>query len=188
MSWRNSDTRYSPWIIGLHWLMLLLLAAVCACMELRGLLTTKGSPQRADMMSLHYLLGLSVFVFVALRIIARWRMGPEPPIRPPMPVWQDGLAYFMKLVLYLFMIVMPVLGWLALSAEGKPIVLFGLSVPSLITGDEALHHQLKEVHETLATVGYFLIGGHAAAALIHHFITRDNTLLRMLPGGRARQR
>jgi cytochrome b561 len=30
-------------------------------------------------------------------------------------------------------------------------------------------------------VGYFLIGIHAAAALAHHYIQRDNTLVRMLP-------
>jgi cytochrome b561 len=30
-------------------------------------------------------------------------------------------------------------------------------------------------------VGYWLIGLHAAAALFHHYIVRDNTLRRMLP-------
>jgi cytochrome b561 len=40
---------------------------------------------------------------------------------------------------------------------------------------------LKEVHEVGGTVGYFLIGGHAAAALFHHYFIRDNTLRRMLP-------
>jgi cytochrome b561 len=30
-------------------------------------------------------------------------------------------------------------------------------------------------------VGYFLIGTHALAALVHHYIKRDNALRRMLP-------
>jgi cytochrome b561 len=30
-------------------------------------------------------------------------------------------------------------------------------------------------------VGYFLIGFHSAAALFHHYISRDNTLVRILP-------
>ena len=34
-----------------------------------------------------------------------------------------------------------------------------------------------------STAGYFLIGLHAAAALYHHYIRRDDTLKRMLPGG-----
>jgi cytochrome b561 len=39
----------------------------------------------------------------------------------------------------------------------------------------------KELHETCGTVGYFLIGLHAVAALVHHCVLRDNTLRRMLP-------
>ena len=79
------------------------------------------------------------------------------------------------------MLVTPVLGWLTLSAEGKPIVLLGLHVPLLIGANEGLADQLKDVHEALATAGYFLIGLHAAAALFHHYITHDNTLVHMLP-------
>lgn len=35
----------------------------------------------------------------------------------------------------------------------------------------------------LNSIGYFLIGLHAAAALFHHYLLRDNTLRRMLPHG-----
>jgi cytochrome b561 len=45
--------------------------------------------------------------------------------------------------------------------------------------DKALASQLKQVHETVGELGYFMIAGHAAAALYHHYIQRDNTLLRM---------
>lgn len=34
---------------------------------------------------------------------------------------------------------------------------------------------------SIGTFGYFLVGLHAAAALFHHYVERDNTLLRMLP-------
>jgi len=83
------------------------------------------------------------------------------------------------------MVTAPTLGWLTLSAEGKPNVLFGLGVPSLIGANESLSHQLKELHEALATAGYFLIGFHAVAALVHHYVTRDSTLVRILPRGAA---
>jgi len=33
----------------------------------------------------------------------------------------------------------------------------------------------------VATWGYWLIGLHALAGLYHHYVQRDNTLLRMLP-------
>lgn len=42
---------------------------------------------------------------------------------------------------------------------------------------------LKDWHFMLGltVLGYFLIGAHAVAALVHHFYVRDNTLLRILP-------
>ncbi|RZI75634.1 MAG: cytochrome b [Variovorax sp.] len=180
MAFDNSDTRYSAPLIGLHWLMLALLAAVYACMELRGL-APRGSDLRAALKSLHFLLGLSVLALVVVRLAIRWNAGPAPRILPPRPVWQDLLARLVHPMLYAFMIATPILGWLTLGVEGKPIVLFGLHVPSLLGPDKALSERLQDVHEALATAGYFLIGLHAAAALIHHYVVRDNTLLRMLP-------
>jgi superoxide oxidase len=55
---------------------------------------------------------------------------------------------------------------------------------ALLAENKNLAGQLKEVHESIGTVGYFLIGAHAVEALFHHFVTRDNTLVRMLPGER----
>ena len=36
-------------------------------------------------------------------------------------------------------------------------------------------------HERVGSWGYWLIGLHALAGLYHHYVVRDNTLLRMLP-------
>ena len=79
------------------------------------------------------------------------------------------------------MIGMPILGWLLLSASGKPIPFFGLHLPALISENKSVADTIKEIHETGGTVGYFLIGFHAAAGLFHHYFVRDNTLLRILP-------
>jgi len=86
------------------------------------------------------------------------------------------------------MIGMPLAGWLLLSAEGKPIPFFGLELPALIEQNRDLAHLIEEIHETGGTVGYFLVGIHAAAALFHHYVLQDNTLLRILPGAPAPRR
>ncbi|MDR3454676.1 MAG: cytochrome b/b6 domain-containing protein [Rhodoferax sp.] len=54
-------------------------------------------------------------------------------------------------------------------------------LPPLIGENKALYDSLKEIHETIATIGYCLIGLHAAAALFHHHVMCDSTLLRTLP-------
>ncbi len=178
---KNSGSRYGLPVIALHWLMLVLIAAVYASMELRGF-APRGSALRAGMKSLHFALGLSVLALVAVRLCVRWMAGAEPPIAPPLSRWPALGARLMHVALYALMIAAPLLGWLTLSAAGKPVDLFGFALPLLTGVDAALAHSLKELHESLATAGYALIGLHAAAALLHHYVMRDNTLVRMLPG------
>ena len=181
MEFKNTKNRYSTLVIGLHWLMLLVLITVYACMELRGLVP-KGSELRTNMKSLHYLLGLLVLALVMVRIGARVDAGAAPGIHPSIPKWQHIISRILHYALYVFMVLTPIIGWLTLSASGKPIVLFGMPIPSLVDANEILSHQLKELHEAMAAGGYFLIGLHATAGLFHHYVKRDNTLVRMLPG------
>jgi len=180
MNWKNTSERYGALMIGMHWLTLLLLVAVYACVELREFYP-RGSELREGLESWHFMLGLSVFVLLFVRLALRFVSGPRPPVRPPLPAWQEHLAALMHLALYAFLLVMPLLGWLVLSAEGKPIPFFGMQWPALVGPDKGLADSLEEIHETIGTVGYYLVGLHAAAALVHHYVSRDNTLLRMLP-------
>ncbi|UVE16631.1 cytochrome b [Pseudomonas sp. LS44] len=179
MSWKNTSSRYGSLSIALHWLMLVLIAGVYACIELKGNFP-KGSETRELLKQWHFMLGLSVFALVWLRLFARL-IAPNPRIEPALPGWQNGLATVMHLALYALMIGAPLAGWLILSAAAKPIPFFGLQLPALIGKNPPLAEQIKELHELAGTIGYWLIGLHAAAGLFHHFISRDNTLTRMLP-------
>ena len=180
MNWRNTEGRYGSLSIGLHWGMLLLLAAVYACMELRGNFP-KGSGVREGLKTWHFMLGLSVLVLVSVRVLVRF-LGTLPRDQPATPKWQNMMAKLMHLALYGLMIAMPILGWIILSADGRPVPFFGLQLPPLVGESDAIAEWAEEIHETVATAGYFLVGLHAAAALFHHYVMRDNTLRRMLPG------
>lgn len=176
-----NKNRYGSLSIALHWLMVLLIAAVYTCMELRENFP-KGSEIREGLKAWHFMLGLSVLVLVAIRIAARLA-GSSPAVQPDLPRHQVLLARSMHLALYALMIGMPLLGWLTLSAEGKDIPFFGLHLPALIASKNAsIADWAKEIHEAVGTIGYFLIGLHAVAALYHHYVVRDDTLRRMLPG------
>lgn len=178
----NPPKRYGRLSISMHWLMLLLIAAVYACIELKSNFP-KGSETRELLKHWHFMLGLSVFALVWLRLLGRL-LSPTPPIVPALAGWQALAARLVHGALYLLMIGLPLLGWAILSAAGKPIPFFGLQLPALLAQDRALAGQLKEIHELLGQAGYWLIGVHALAGLVHHFVQRDNTLLRMLPGRR----
>jgi len=177
-----TEKRYGPLSIGLHWFMLVLLAAVYICMELSGAFP-KGSDMRDALRTWHYMLGLSVFALAWLRLAVNLSHR-TPPVDPAPPIWQNRLSRLVHAGLYVLMIGMPLAGWLILSARAQPIPFFGLQLPALMAESKNAAGWIKEIHEAGATAGYFLVGLHALAALYHHYLLRDNTLLRMLPGRR----
>lgn len=179
MSWKNSNERYGTLSIALHWLMFILMAAVYASIELREIFP-KGSDPREAIKALHFMLGLSVLLLLMLRIYARVS-SPCPIIKPALSCMQNAAAKAGHLALYALMLVMPVLGWLTLSAAGKPIPFYGAELPALIAQNKELAKSLKELHETIGVIGYYLIGFHVLAALYHHYFKKDNTLTRILP-------
>lgn len=179
MTATTTRERFHPLSIGAHWITVLLLVAVYALIELKGAFP-KGSQERELVKLWHEMLGLAVFALVFARLALR-AIYPAPAIQPPPPAWQARAAQAMHVALYVFLLVMPLLGWLVLSAKGKPVPFFGLELPALLAPDKALARSLEEVHEVIGTAGYFLISLHAAAALWHHHIQRDDTLRRMLP-------
>ena len=174
--------RYNTLSITLHWVMVLLLIAVYVFINLADVYP-KGSDARNLMKTWHFMLGLSVLALVLVRIVVNL-LNAAPRIVPEPPVLQTKAAKAMHLALYALMVGLPIAGWLILSASGKPIPFFGLQLPALIGQNKDLAHNIKELHEAGGTIGYFLIGLHAVAGLFHHYVVKDNTLLRMLPGRR----
>jgi cytochrome b561 len=169
---------YNAVSIGLHWATALLFVAAYSTIELRELFP-KGSGMRDAMRWWHESVGLAIFVLAGLRLLIRQVARPRLPKENQS--WLRGLSVASHVALYLLMITLPVIGWIMLSADGKAIPFFGVSLPPLITPNGDLAEQLEELHETVGTLGYWLIGLHATAALFHHYVLRDKTLRRMLP-------
>jgi len=175
-----TDTdRYARASIILHWGMMLLIAATYAAIEFRTFFP-RGSDIREDFKTWHFMLGLCVLVLVIVRIVVRLQTR-VPPIEPAPAAWQSLAARGAHLALYGLMLGMPLAGWAILSASGKVIPFFGLNLPPLLGPDKPLAGSIKEIHETAGTIGYWLIGLHAAAAVSHHYWWKDNTLRPMLP-------
>ena len=96
--------------------------------------------------------------------------------------WLDPAAPIAHYGLYVLLVAVPVVGIVLQFARGDALPLFGLAeIPSPWLKDRAFAHSVKEVHEVLAHALVILAVMHAAAALIHHWIFRDRTLVRMLP-------
>src|SRR5512147_431261 len=126
--------------------MLVLIVAAYACIELRGQYP-RGSAIREGLKTWHYMLGLTIFALVWLRLIARF-LAPVPAIVPRPPQWQMRVAHVNEFAIYILMIVMPLLGWLILSGENQSVTFLGLHLPALIGENKSLAKQFEEIHET----------------------------------------
>lgn len=171
----NRRNAYHPLSISLHWLMFLLFATALACIELRGI-TTKASPWHGTLRSWHIDAGLLVLLFAVVRVAARLGFGAPAVLGAGIQV---KLAHALHGVLYLVMFLLPITGVVFSQAGGRDVALFGWTLPHLVAADPVLRGSVKEVHEFLGNAVYFLVGAHALAALWHHFVLKDETLLRM---------
>ena len=173
-------TTYTPVAKGLHWLMAVMIVGLLALGIYMHELPL--SPQKLELYSWHKWAGVTVFLLVWLRLA--WRVThPAPALPQSMSSLMQLAAHAGHMALYGLMIVIPLTGWLMSSAKGVQTVWFGvLPIPDLLPRDKELGKSLAELHEALSIGLLLLIAGHAAAAFLHHFIHKDDTLRRMLPG------
>lgn len=175
--------RYTGVAIALHWLMALaILGMLGVGLWMTGL---KTSPSKIEVYSWHKWIGLTILALAALRLV--WRAYHPPPFyAESIPAWQLQVATWTHRAAYLLMFAMPLSGWLQNSAAGFPLSWFGLfKVPSLIGRSKEAFAFWQQTHEVLAWTLMALVALHVAAALKHHFLDRDDTLTRILPGKRG---
>ena len=178
--------RYTTTAIALHWLIFVLIA--CGFALAVYMVDLPLSPLKLKYFSWHKWIGVTVFALALARVA--WRLTHRaPPHRAALPRWQRRAAAVMHGVLYALIVIIPVTGWLYSSAAGVPTVYLGvIALPDLVTKDKALAELLKSTHVTLNYTLLILVIMHAAAALQHHFVIRDNVLSRMLPWADRRGR
>lgn len=179
MHWRNSATGYGWLSIGMHWLVAL---AVFGLFGL-GLWMVEldyYSSWRHTAPELHKGIGLCLFALMLLRLL--WRFVSPPPA--PLSSYSRLTRLGAKLghgALYLGLFAVMLAGYLISTADGRGISVFGwFDVPATITGIPEQEDLAGAVHFYLAWGLVILAGLHGLAALKHHVIDRDTTLLRML--------
>jgi len=175
----NLNRKYAPMSITLHWLTLALMIAVYVSIELHEAIP-RGNPWRGTTEHWHIYFGFLILILAVIRLAISLRSTP-PPITPTPPNWQMLVTKGMKVYLYALMLIMPFLGWWYLSANDEAINFFFIPLPAISPVSESMAEFAKEAHEIFGVSGYYFIGIHAAAALYHHYLVKDDTLRRMLP-------
>ena len=163
----------------LHWLVaacVLVTVPVAIVMDRVG-----QGPTQNSLYNLHKSLGVLILVLMVLRLINRLVAGalaPEAEIEP----WQRAVSSIVHTSLYVLLLAMPIVGYIANSAYGASTPFFGLfELPSIVGKNEELATRLFTLHRWVGWLVILLALMHISAALYHHFIRRDAVLKRMLP-------
>ncbi len=176
MQWKNTETEYGFVSKMLHWVTALAIIGLLAVGHyMTGL---ENAPSKFEIYGLHKSVGILVLGLFALRFI--WFFVSPPPPLPEHYKKRDKLAakgaHFM---LYGFMLMLPLTGWLMSSGFGFPVKVFGMGpLPSLIEQNKEFGELMEEVHDLGQWALIALLLLHIAGGIKHKM------LYRMAPHGK----
>lgn len=198
----NTKTTWGSRAKALHWLIvLMILVEVPVGMVMTY--TYGASFKDENMLTLHNFMGqihMTNGFFILLLVIYRlsWRFRhPAPDLPRSLQTYQRWLARLTHGVLYTLLVLMPLSGWAANSVLGDTeqfgiteLWFFGWNIIPPILPQLPLEHQFgygffASIHRYALYTGGWVLLLHGVAALWHHFLRKDNTLLRMWPAGKT---
>ena len=175
---KNSTTEYGLVSLLLHWVSALLVLGLFG-VGLYMVDLTYYDPLYHELPEWHKTVGSALALLTLGRLL--WhRISKPPSLLISQPVMRKA-ARVGHACLLILLLVLPLTGYLIVTAEGKPMLLFGLALlPALM---ELTPEQTDNVGQLHLWSAWALIGlavGHSGAALKHHFVDRDRTMIRML--------
>lgn len=171
--------RYSRLAIWLHWLIAALLIAN---LFLGFYHEDFGKAATPWMMFFHKAIGLSVLALTLVRLAWRLTHSP-PPFDACLKPWEAGLAKLIHAFFYLFLLAIPITGWMLSSSSNRATSFFGLFDvgPLPVSRSDEAHDLFEEVHEILGKLMIGLILLHVAGAAKHHLQGHRHLIGRMAP-------
>lgn len=177
MCLKNTENSYGLVTKIFHWLVALLIITLLVV----GYIMTEMAPsdQKWQIYAVHKATGTIVFMLVCLRIL--WRLiNIEVLLPKDIPSWQKFAAKTTYLILYFFMLLMPISGILMTLLSGYAIDLFGLFTIDGWDANKPLASTFRSIHvfSSFILAGFVVL--HILAAWYHHLIRKDNVLMRMI--------
>ena len=179
VQWGNSEERYGAAPQAIHWLTVICIAAGWL---LGWFMDDFPKAARPFALLAHMTLGQLVIALLVIRFVWRVANPPPPPEKTPFGRLHEVAAKVSHYLLYVLLLAVPVAGIVVQLKRGNALPIFGLwNFTSPWPPDRATARSVLRAHEYLANTLVLLAGVHASAALMHHWVFRDRTLVRMLP-------
>jgi cytochrome b561 len=170
--------------IAIHWSTLLLILGLLGTALLHS--ETRDHSSAQLFLHIHRSAGVTIWVLTAFRL--GWRLT-----RARMPAFPMSMTSSHRLIvrlseygLYALLLLQPGTGLGQTLLQGRAFEVFGWNVPGILPKDLRLSGAFQEAHELGGWCLIVLASMHALAALIHHFILRDDVLETMAPALRRR--
>lgn len=129
---------------------------------------------------LHVLLGIALVLLMVVRVGVRLKTSPPKPLAE-LSQMEILAAHTAHKILYFSIFVLIISGYLIVAADDEAMNILGLfDVPVFERLFENQEDIAGDIHEWSAWGLIGLATLHGAAALKHHFISKDDTLRRML--------
>ena len=172
-----THTRYDRFSVLLHWLMAaLLIAEIGLGLWMTGL-PKDASGIRAYWFNIHKSIGMTLGLLIITRVV--WAIARARVAAVPMAPLLQRLAQANHGLLYLFMLLVPLSGFLGSVFSGYPIRFFGLKLPKLAERWEDAKAFMSIVHEFSVYTLMLLIAVHVLAFAHHQFILKNGLIRRM---------
>jgi len=140
-----------------------------------------GEAFKAILLQAHRSLGVTIWVITVLRLAWRLTNAKLPPFPIAMTKIHRAFVQASEYCLYGLLLSQPATGLGDALFRGREFALFLWRIPQLVAADPALRTSFYFAHQLGAWLLGVLVAGHAAAALVHHFILRDDVLKCMAP-------
>ena len=171
--------RYDKVTIALHWATAALVLLQFGLAELWDFFPR---PARHDMIVLHMSFGMILTAVILFRIL--WRQHSGRALPPAGYGLLDRAAKAMHRAFYVLLPAEVALGFVTRWTDNQALSFFGLQIPSPLGHfSRATGHFADQIHDYMAWTIIILAAIHAAAALAHHYLFKDDVLRRMLPQG-----
>lgn len=183
--WRDTRTGWGWISIWLHWLSAF---AVFGLFVLGWWMTGLGYYDSWYTLAPWWHKSFGMLLLVASIARVAWRLS-QPTPKAHGTLLERRAAHVGHGLIYVLMFVVMLSGYLISTAEGRGISVFDwFTIPALIAGlpDQAV--VAGDIHWYAAWALVILAVGHGLAALKHHWVDRQDTLMRMLTTRAARRR
>jgi cytochrome b561 len=170
--------------IVLHWTTLLIVLSLFGSGLLYGQVEERS--WAPPVLQVHRSLGVTIWALTAFRLLWRVTGARFPAFPASMTALHQLGARLSEYGLYALLLIQPATGVAQTILRGRTFEVFVWSSPPLVARDVALVGIFRAAHEIGASSLFALVGLHAAAALVHHFILRDDVLEAMAPAFRRR--